>query len=447
MSWSDLFFPGNPERRERLIRKGQELRELMKNNFRATNQLIEALKKHLGLSFRPVTLNEKATVKENCDVIIERIHEIQAEVEKIDQQMKKKLEPTLYEKLRNMSLTVHDYSLFSDVVHAVCGVAAFSSIVLVGLLVNSGSILTSMTLTFGLIGTGAMASLVVGVLFLGIDMIFGAIQGSIERDQLENALLEYDKALKEFRPASEKYQDCITYVRVRVEDLEGTRMLSVFFGKKDKSKKEEMIRSTQTLHHYVHKYFNITNRLLEVLNTHFILESPLPAVEANESQSIEENCARVSDAMRLILDVSEKENKHVQKEGHDLYNQIAFSGVSLKDKAALIKDLHQKTMGLLGNIFGPVVAVRLANSDLGSVMPPVEQKTIQPVLSFALGDLVQSSARIIELLCEPGNQQKSLDEAVELVEDAVSVLKPPCDSYNDILSEVEAYITIISENM
>ncbi|CAM4639735.1 unnamed protein product [Leuciscus chuanchicus] len=429
MSWSNLFFPGNPGRRERLIRKSQEVQELMKNNFRATNQLIEALKKHLGLSFRPVTLNEKATVKENCDVIIGRIHEIQAEVEKIDQQMKKKLEPTLYEKLRNMSLTVHDYSLFSDVVHAVCGVAAFASIVLVGLLINSGSILTSMMLTFGLIGTGAMASLVVGVLFLGIDMIFGAIQGSIECDQLEKALLEYDKALKEFRPASEKYQDCITCVR------------------KDKSKKEEMMVHTDPPPLCVQILQHHQQTLLEVLNIHFILESPLPAVEANESQSIEQNCARVSDAMRLILDVSEKENKHVQKEGHDLYNQIAFSGVSLKDKAALIKDLHQKTMGLLGNIFGPVVAVRLANSDLGSVMPPVEQKKIQPVLSFALGDLVQSSARIIELLCEPGNQQKSLDEAVELVEDAVSVLKPPCDSYNDILSEVEAYITIISENM
>lgn len=38
---------------------------------------------HLGLSFSPITVNEKATVKENCEIIIKRIHEIQAEVEKI----------------------------------------------------------------------------------------------------------------------------------------------------------------------------------------------------------------------------------------------------------------------------------------------------------------------------------------------------------------------------
>ncbi|KAL1250899.1 hypothetical protein QQF64_018695 [Cirrhinus molitorella] len=222
-------------------------------------------------------------------------------------------------------------------------------------------------------------------------------------------------------------------------------MLSVLFGKKDDLKKEELIRSTQTLHHYVHKYFNITNRLLEILSTH-LNQSPSPAVVANESESIEKNCARVRDVMRLILDVSEKEDKHVRQSTEPaLYEQIAFSGASLRDKAAVVKDLHQKTMGLLGNIFGPVVAVRLANSALGSVMPPVEQNEFQPVLSFTLEDLMQSSAKISVLLCRSG--ENSLDEALQLVEDALSVLKTPCDSYNDILCEVEAYVTIISENM
>lgn len=219
------------------------------------------------------------------------------------------------------------------------------------------------------------------------------------------------------------------------------------FGKKDKLKKEDLIRRTQTLHHYVHKYFNITNRLLEILNTH-LNQSPSPAVSANERTSIEENLARVRDVMHMIIEVSRREDRDVRKSiGPALYQQIAFSGVSLKEKAAVIKNLHQDTLGLLGNVFGPLVTVHLAHSDLGSVMPPAEQHESQPVLSLALGDLVQSRARITELLSEPGNQQKSLDEALELVEDALSVLKPLCDSYNDILSEVEAYVTILSENM
>ncbi|ROL51225.1 Retrotransposon Gag-like protein 6 [Anabarilius grahami] len=229
---------------------------------------------------------------------------------------------------------------------------------------------------------------------------------------------------------------------------EQTRMQSLpIFDKKDKMKKEDLIRRTQTLHHCVHKYFSITNRLLEILNTH-LNQSPSPAVSADESESIEKNCARLRDVMHMITEVSEREDRHVRKSIEPaVYQQIALSGVSLKDKAAVIKDLHQDTLGLLGNVFGPLVTVHLANSDLGSVMPPVELHESKPVLSLALGDLVQSSARITEHLCEPGNQQKSLNEALQLVEDALSVLKPLCDSYNDILSDLEAYVTIVSGNI
>ncbi|KAL0151506.1 hypothetical protein M9458_053158 [Cirrhinus mrigala] len=455
MNWSDIFYPGNPERREKLIRRNQELLNLMENNFRATNQLTETLKKHLGWSFSPITLNEKATVKENCDVIIECIHKIQAEVEKIDMQLKKKLEPTLYEKLRNENLSVNDYQIFRNAVYNVCGVGSSASTVAVTWLIKNGTILANITSGFAKFATGLAAGVALGVVFMGIDMIIGAILGSIERNELEKALKEYDEALKEFKPASVKYQDSITEIKIQCKrfvcvslSVEATRMLSLpSFAKKDELKKEELIRSTQTLHHYVHKYFNITNRLLVIFNTH-LEQSPSPAVSADESESIEKNCTRVRDVMRLILDASEREDKHVRKSIEPaLYDQIALSGVSRKVKAAVIKDLHRETLGLLGNVFGPLVTVRLANSDLGSVMPPVEQCELQSVLSLALGELVQSSARISELLCKQGNQQRSLDEAIVLVEDVLSVLKPPCDSYNDILSEVEAYVTIISENI
>ncbi|XP_051539544.1 uncharacterized protein LOC127432469 isoform X1 [Myxocyprinus asiaticus] len=219
-------------------------------------------------------------------------------------------------------------------------------------------------------------------------------------------------------------------------------IMSYFSG----SKKEELIRSTQTLQHYVHKYFTITSRLLEILSTH--LEENITPVSANECESIGENCARVRDVMRMILEVSERKDKHVHKSIESaLYEKITFSGASLKDKAAIIKDLHQKNMGLLGNTCGPLVTVQLAKSDLGNVMPPVEHQEFQPVLTLALGDLTQRSKRITELLCGTECQQKSLNKAIQLVKDAVTVLKPPCDSYDDIVCEVEAYVTIISEHI
>ncbi|MBN3312477.1 SMCO3 protein, partial [Atractosteus spatula] len=220
MSWSDLFFPGNPARREQIIRKTQELRDLMQNNFRATNQLIEVLKEHLGLSFSPITLNKQASIKENCDVMIQCMHEIQAEVEKINKKLKEKLEPTLYEKLRTLSPTVHDLKHISKAVSGTLSVTGFTSCIVLSWLIKNGMILKNITSTFVKVGSGCIGCVVLGVLFLGIDMITQAILGSIERDELEKALKEYEEALNEFRPASEQFQDNITYVRIKIEMIE-----------------------------------------------------------------------------------------------------------------------------------------------------------------------------------------------------------------------------------
>ncbi|XP_059361682.1 single-pass membrane and coiled-coil domain-containing protein 3-like [Carassius carassius] len=220
MSWRDIFYPGNPERREMLIRKNQELQDLMKNNFRATNKLIETLKKHLQLSFSPIALNEKATVQENCDIIIGCIHEIQAEVEKIGKKLKEKLDPTLYEKLKDMNLSVHDLTQVARHVSIALGTVGMASSLVVSWLITSGRILTNLKLTFVRIATGLAAGVALGVVFMGVDMIVQAILGSIERDQLEKSLKEYDEALEQFGLASEKYQDSITYVRVRIEMIE-----------------------------------------------------------------------------------------------------------------------------------------------------------------------------------------------------------------------------------
>lgn len=219
MSWSDLFYPANPERREKLIRKSQEVQELMKNNFRVTNQLIEVMNKYLGLSFSPIALNEKTTVKENCDVIIQCIHEIQAEVKKIDEKLKEKLEPTLYEKLKNMSLSIPEFELLKSAFHAAVGIGGFVSVAafLINWLYSNLHVFNDMIEGLDEIGKALFGIVLLGVLFLGIDMIVQAILGSIERDQLESALEEYDKALENFRPASEKYQDQITEVKISLQ--------------------------------------------------------------------------------------------------------------------------------------------------------------------------------------------------------------------------------------
>uniref|UniRef100_A0A8C1M2D3 Uncharacterized protein n=1 Tax=Cyprinus carpio TaxID=7962 RepID=A0A8C1M2D3_CYPCA len=220
MSWSDVFFPDNPAKREEVIRRNQELRELMKNNFRATNQLIEVLDKHLGLSFSRIYLNNNATIKENCEVMIQRMHEIQAEVKKIDEKLKEKLEPHLYEKLKTLSLSVEDLKQIKLILSGSLGALSFVSFTVVGYLIKSGRILANIISTCKKVCAGVVSSLALGVLFMGVDMMISAILGAKERDQLEQVLEEYKKALDEFRPASEKFQDNITYVKIKIEMMQ-----------------------------------------------------------------------------------------------------------------------------------------------------------------------------------------------------------------------------------
>ncbi|XP_048057862.1 single-pass membrane and coiled-coil domain-containing protein 3-like [Megalobrama amblycephala] len=217
--WSDLFYPDNPKRREELICKSQEFQDLMKSNFRATNQLIDVMNKHLSCSFQHITLNEDASLQENCNVMIECIHKIQAVVEKIDKELKEKLEPTLYEKLLSLSLTPEEFKSISKAISAVCGVQSIQATTIISILINAGDILVNLVSQIGKFGAGTFACVGLAVVFMGIDMIVEAILGSIERDKLEKALKEYDEALTEFEPASEKYQDNITYVRIKIEEI------------------------------------------------------------------------------------------------------------------------------------------------------------------------------------------------------------------------------------
>ncbi|KAL1273540.1 hypothetical protein QQF64_026354 [Cirrhinus molitorella] len=212
MSLSDLLYPGNRERREKLIRKSQELIELMKSNFEATNSLTEIVNKNLGSSFRPITLDEKATVKENCDVMIERMNQIQAKVEQVDKELKEKLDPTLYEHLQKIPL--HGFkNIPAGVKFAIRAVCQISAFVLVAYLMTKIEILKNITSVWCVIGIGLGGMVVAVLIGLAVDLTISAILGYYERDKLEAALAEYDKVLKTFRPASKEYQEAIYEVK------------------------------------------------------------------------------------------------------------------------------------------------------------------------------------------------------------------------------------------
>lgn len=204
----DWLFRGNHKRREQIIRRDQELIELMKNNFRVTNDLAEIVRKHLDSTFKPspITLDEKANVKKNCDVMIERVNEIQAKVEEMNETLKRKMEPSLYEKILNLFLGALDIKKVSNAVKAACHAADVCK-VLVTFIIKHKGILGTIITTCAKMAAGFWAS-------IGLGVLSSVILGYIERGELEKELAEYEVTLKEFRPASEEYQDAINQIKL-----------------------------------------------------------------------------------------------------------------------------------------------------------------------------------------------------------------------------------------
>ena len=88
--------------------------------------------------------------------------------------------------------------------------------------IRAGKILVSAVTTIGKIATCVLASLVIGVLILGLDMIASAILGAIEKNQLEKTIDELETNLKTFEPASHDFTANIykvkAYIEVLIED-------------------------------------------------------------------------------------------------------------------------------------------------------------------------------------------------------------------------------------
>ncbi|TRY85599.1 hypothetical protein DNTS_010173 [Danionella cerebrum] len=221
--WSDIFYPGNPGRRENVIRKSQRLHDLMSNNFKATNDLIATVNRHLNLRLCPITLDNDASIKQNCELMTQCIQGIQTHLEKIDKELQEKMDPDLYDKIKKYSpknVSRQDLQKISKAFNGICGIATLGGIVLIGVFIKQGVILANITSTFLKFAGGVAASVGLGVLLMGVDMIVEAIVGAIERKHLETALHEYETALNELEPVSDNYQKNIHYIMFKIEEIE-----------------------------------------------------------------------------------------------------------------------------------------------------------------------------------------------------------------------------------
>ncbi len=103
MSWSDILYPGNSDRRAAVVRKLQDLLDSMAGNFRATNKLVQYLNDNITESNLPkIYVDSSKSLRDNADVLVNQIKAIDAVLDKIHKELKQKLEPDLYAKLTNV---------------------------------------------------------------------------------------------------------------------------------------------------------------------------------------------------------------------------------------------------------------------------------------------------------------------------------------------------------
>ncbi|NXX95512.1 SMCO3 protein, partial [Centropus bengalensis] len=225
MALSDLLYPDNPKRRQELIHLHQELLNCMSINFCATNELAAVLNTHLGCTITRIQMRESSTVKENCDIIIRAMSEIQQQLQKIDSDMKEKLEPVLYQRLYDIKEPeLEKIAIAHKVFSIVLGEATSTAGMVAVKLLSSNFITLAVSKLVSLlaqIGASVLGGISITILGLGIEMILHAILGAVERNQLLEAVRSYEKHLAEFKAASEKYQrdiqEVVSLVRQQVQ--------------------------------------------------------------------------------------------------------------------------------------------------------------------------------------------------------------------------------------
>nr|XP_055176376.1 single-pass membrane and coiled-coil domain-containing protein 3-like [Nyctereutes procyonoides] len=216
MAQSDFLYPENPWRSQEVNCLHQQLLDCLSDSFHATNKLIGVLNMHLGYKLASVEMKRDGTIKENSDIIIQAMMKIQKELQKVDEALKDKLEPTLYRKLQDIKgRETEKIAIIQKVISVILGEATSAAsavaVKLVGSTVTTG-IINKLITVLVQIGASLLGSIGLAVLRLGIDMIFCAILGAVEKTKLRAAIKSYEIHLVEFKSASEKYHHAITEV-------------------------------------------------------------------------------------------------------------------------------------------------------------------------------------------------------------------------------------------
>ncbi|XP_074836698.1 single-pass membrane and coiled-coil domain-containing protein 3-like [Carettochelys insculpta] len=221
MSWSDILYPDNPARREKVVRLHQELLNSMELNFDATNELIGMLNKHWHCGLCPIKMKTSDTIQENCDLLLAAMTSIQGELKAIDEKLRSCLEPDLYRKLHDFQemdqSKMKILRTATQVARGAIGITAAAIIIKVGLSALASRVLSNVMMIVARVGIILGGIVVSAILGVGIDLIISAILGAKERKDLEEKIRELQEIVDEFKPASKEYSKAIMKVMLLLE--------------------------------------------------------------------------------------------------------------------------------------------------------------------------------------------------------------------------------------
>nr|XP_014425852.1 uncharacterized protein LOC106731549 [Pelodiscus sinensis] len=217
-------------------------------------------------------------------------------------------------------------------------------------------------------------------------------------------------------------------------------MLSLFYG--TDRERQRLVRVSQALHDSLQGCILATRTLLHLLSQHLDTSVGLESVggDVPVGQSLE----HLLWAAREIHAAAEQTDRHVQKNiSRELYTRLASPYSSLQEKAAIVRDFHQATMGIFGSVGGPVVAVVLRKgADAPPGAPPAGPPQSSPVSGTGLVQTLQGYLPEAVTGCRARN---AVMAATGHLEEARQALAPACKSFQLLAVEAEVYVGLIAE--
>jgi len=220
-----LIYPGHSEsQQEEVVRLSTKLKTLIEFTFETTNNLIDMLNDNSG-HIPPlvhVNLDHTVTVRANLENLIAKMAEIQNVVEKVDKMLGSKLDPGIYRQLKLPDISIKErITLAKKTASAPLGIAVSVEGIVIISAIKSGIILTRIGNAIAVMKSCLIASVVLGMLAMDCNIIASAIIGSVERNNLENAIDHLEKVMEGFEPASKEYSKTFMAVQVQLEILLG----------------------------------------------------------------------------------------------------------------------------------------------------------------------------------------------------------------------------------